>query len=1166
MSRYPGTQFKVFDNSQVTAIVPIVTANPSDAVQYLSTFASAKGPEGISLSYGENFYDKYGTQDTVDFKKYGQPLLQASMNINNGASILAKRVVLDDATLGNATLGIVVTKFKDAKITVDSDNQNLINKISFEDAEGNEAPFKYSLAPMVFSIENSNNYNNAKQDVVEHKERYDIYKNYITDVVANDDTPNDTFLSKLAATGAKVGVLSGFASSTYYDENDNIIDVVTEGTRRVRTVKTIQTGSDIDSKKTYSSIFTPDDITDADDPIKKREVSKDDTLYDSNAEGATNVGYTVMMYKPEKNTSYKDESEYADADAAAADGYTHGSGTGNQYWEKTTYSKGSWVEYDGDLFKNAKTPKFEEVANNINIDMIFATKANLDNVYDITWDTAEEFANPSHIALIQQQNVGNTWVSTDQPLKIFGYDNTVRFVNDAMIQRSGYIVGEWVFPMFTIFDNGRGKSTKSISIEYDSAVASTMKKAIYKLTVYNYATGKKLESFSFSLNPYERNNSTGYTFDIESAVNYKSSQILVKQYYEQYDALLETLQGILGTNDDSILGTYDIVFGHTINGKYKAFNTYNASALLKKTAYVYDYARLDVFDNDIVTVNAFCDEDNMTDTTDTQIKYYFYNYMRLNNTAKILERLEFGSDGYDLSRRTVGALGSIKVPFVILDATDDSIVSIDYNGVSGNKMIDIIDITGQKNGTIISSETGNLSNIPNLKDINFITANLAMIGTESAAISPISEQSYDPTSPQKIASNSAYLITYTAGSNANEGTWTFEKIGVMPGLKLKSMNNVFYNDNIAITSGYDVSDAMSYAKDHGTAIAFNSAGAQYVLVPIAIPYTIEKIYQVHYARFFNGDFDKDIFNLDVYFPNAIFDANYDNEVKLAIQRLVAYRGDIMAYMDMGIGKVKSYDDVAGIIPSIDGGLDLTSDTAEYAYIRDMHIAVTCLYYKTRNPYNNKVIDVTGTYGLSNLYVYHFKNSPANVFAGISNGITLGDIIRGTVNYIPKIYPTDAMTSLTNIGGVYPSDDSTIINEKQLMCDLKVNYGCYYDDRFSIETEYTMHPADSEFSYWNNVALVCAMMQSIRKACPSARYQFITADDLGIYREAVENAMKPWKNKFAYINFKYVQDDTAIENKIFYAAIEVAFRPFAQAEIFELTALNYSTLSNNVLTI
>jgi hypothetical protein len=135
-----------------------------------------------------------------------------------------------------------------------------------------------------------------------------------------------------------------------------------------------------------------------------------------------------------------------------------------------------------------------------------------------------------------------------------------------------------------------------------------------------------------------------------------------------------------------------------------------------------------------------------------------------------------------------------------------------------------------------------------------------------------------------------------------------------------------------------------------------------------------------------------------------------------------------------------------------------------------------------------------------------------------------------------------------------------------MNDLKVNYGCYYDDRFSIETEYTLHPFESEFSYWNNVALVCAMMQSIRRACPAARYKFITSNDLNVYQAAVETAMEPWRNKFATLRFRYVQDQTAIEKKIFYAAIEVAFQPFAQAEIFELTALNYSTVSNGTATI
>ena len=105
--------------------------------------------------------------------------------------------------------------------------------------------------------------------------------------------------------------------------------------------------------------------------------------------------------------------------------------------------------------------------------------------------------------------------------------------------------------------------------------------------------------------------------------------------------------------------------------------------------------------------------------------------------------------------------------------------------------------------------------------------------------------------------------------------------------------------------------------------------------------------------------------------------------------------------------------------------------------------------------------------------------------------------------------------------------------------------------------------ESEYSYWNNVALVCRMMQAIRKACPTARYQFVTQDDLTVYKDAVETAMKPWRNKFAKLTFKYVQDDTALENKIFYAAIEVVFKPFAQAEIFELTALNYSTLSSTI---
>ena len=203
MSRYPGTQFKVYDNSQATAMVPVTRVSPADSVTYLSTFASVKGPEGITLSYGNNFYDRYGTQDNVDFKKYGQPLFQTSMNVNNGASILAKRAVLDDATLGNTTLAVVLTKYKDVAITPDSDNITLIGNVDVVDTDA----AKYSIAPLMFSIANDNNYAFANVKLDEHKERYDLYKNYIIDVIANEDTPDNRFLSKLISTNEKTGIL-----------------------------------------------------------------------------------------------------------------------------------------------------------------------------------------------------------------------------------------------------------------------------------------------------------------------------------------------------------------------------------------------------------------------------------------------------------------------------------------------------------------------------------------------------------------------------------------------------------------------------------------------------------------------------------------------------------------------------------------------------------------------------------------------------------------------------------------------------------------------------------------------------------------------------------------------------------------------------------------------
>ena len=1059
MARYPGTVFHVNDQSQVTATVPVTDANVNDTVQYLTSFASVKGPEGITLVSGNDFYARYGTQDNIDFKKYGQPLLQASMNINAGAALLAKRAVLDDATLGNATLAVALTKYKDATIAVASETDEDDNVTTYPDLIGSitfpeTTTSKYSVAPIVFSIDNRNDYSFANATVEEFKERYDLYKNYITDIVSNENTPNSKFLNGLLATGESSGILSGFTQSIYYDDNNNIIDVTAEDITSVRKVSSITTGIFGSEQKTISSNFSVDDIT-SESFLEALSISATDEI-DADAK----------LYMAVKN----------DEDGSI-----------------------TWVEAD-----DVEVTYLEVYKSVPSIDRVF----DLNAVTDIPAFLDAKITAKHPEWAEEGADVSNEYAVLIPGVVTDKYTSVARLLNDIMVSKSGYVECEYIFPMFSIFDIGRGLSTKSIGIEYDAATSVSLKKAVYSLVVNNYSSGTRIEKFSFSLNPYARNNSTGYSLDIESAVNHVSDQISVKTYYESYEMLLETLCAILQTNDTAIIENNDILFGHDLSGKYPTFNSYQASAVLKRSTYVYDYAHLDVFGNSIITVNAYCDSDNMTVLDDnTKVKYYYYNYVRQQN--KIVERLEMGSDGYCLARVEATGANMKVVPFIVLDDSDTN----DYL-VKSEPMTSIIATTGQKSGTLITDAvTGNISNGFKASE-NGVYVSVAM----------------------------AKAVKYENGTPDNGEYWITSNNNT-----LHKANVIEYTDTVPTGfTGYMYAEAADERNIEA--------------VKVWIPYVIDILYQEQYRRFFNGDFDRDIFNLDIYFPNAVFDANYRDDVKLAIQRLAAYRGDFMCYMDMGVQKVNSYKDCYEKIPSITGGLELT-DSA-YKYIRDMHIAVTCLSYKIRNPYDNKVIAVTATYGLSLLYITHFRNDVSKVFAGISNNVVINDLIEGTVGYIPKIYPSSDMTSIANIAGTYPSEDETIINEKQLMCDLKVNYGCYYDGKFSIETEYTLNPSESDFSYWNNVALVCVMMQSIRKACPTARYQFITSEDLDVYQTAIETAMKPWKNRFANLVFRYVQDDNALENKTYYAAIEVVFRPFAQAEIFELTALNYSSLNGN----
>lgn len=100
---YPSTRFIIEDRSAITSIP---TDEQVNAPLFAQFFSSDKGPEEMGIYYGEDFENAFGKPN---FARHGQPLLQAQTLINNGAQVLAKRIVAPDSTLANL---IVVAKVK----------------------------------------------------------------------------------------------------------------------------------------------------------------------------------------------------------------------------------------------------------------------------------------------------------------------------------------------------------------------------------------------------------------------------------------------------------------------------------------------------------------------------------------------------------------------------------------------------------------------------------------------------------------------------------------------------------------------------------------------------------------------------------------------------------------------------------------------------------------------------------------------------------------------------------------------------------------------------------------------------------------------------------------------------------------------------------------------
>lgn len=350
---------------------------------------------------------------------------------------------------------------------------------------------------------------------------------------------------------------------------------------------------------------------------------------------------------------------------------------------------------------------------------------------------------------------------------------------------------------------------------------------------------------------------------------------------------------------------------------------------------------------------------------------------------------------------------------------------------------------------------------------------------------------------ESIDLNSKYGITLEQGSNGSFG------IAPNPG---NPVDNTYTDDP---------SDTGRVKKSYVDALTW-----------FFYPVEDETVADIDSENYVTTD-DDDIFDVDKYKIAAVFDANYPDNVKHAICKLVTFREDCFYFRDLGTNAT-TYQQIRNIADGFD------SNYKNGFSISNKFIGNYATWYQIYDPSTRNRIKVTMMYDFARTMVAHFNNGAYRPLAGIVNNATLANAIEGTINFTPKITP--------------------VVNQKELLDNIRVNYAIFQNGRCVVQSVYTSQEAYTQLSYINNVLAIQEVVRAVRTACPAFRYTFVTKSDFTDYATAVQNVLMNYTTHFASLAFDYQQDPLLGAQKIFYATISFRFNNWAQTEIFDLYAL------------
>lgn len=402
------------------------------------------------------------------------------------------------------------------------------------------------------------------------------------------------------------------------------------------------------------------------------------------------------------------------------------------------------------------------------------------------------------------------------------------------------------------------------------------------------------------------------------------------------------------------------------------------------------------------------------------------------------------------------------------------------------------------------------------------------INLESMTFSPIPHLVVDSSNhslQSVIETNSKQLrcIQHDDGLNA-----FIEKLAEICGCTVTDIEAAdfmfgFNNKGVALSNISVDASGLNLQNVYGQALLNGSNGA-FGSRPIDPANELEYVKQAEIALGSNSEevFDTLIYDHDRYKIDLCIDANYPDGVKRAIESLVIYREDFTYLRDYGLNLTT---------------LDMIQLYSQELSNKSKFIADYCTSYDIIDPYSKKQISVTIGYSLARLMVEHLNAGRVLPACGIKHGMIIDEAIKGTLNFAPVVCP------------------EPLGNQKEAMEEMRVNYATYIGEDLVIETEYTSQEKYTQFSFLNNILATQEVVRAIRTRCPVIRYSFIDGEDLERYKADIEDVIARYTSNFKTIEFSYVNDPVYVNNKIFYAALKVAFRDFIQTEWFKVTAIS-----------